>query len=176
MPSVPTSHASPKTFRIGPAGADDLDALVALEQASFEGDRLSRRQWRQHLRSETVTLRVARCGATLAGAALVFHRRGSRVARLYSLAVAEAFRGQGMAAALLDAVEAEAAARQCTLMRLEVRVDNSAAQRLYAARGYHNIGRYRAYYEDGADALRLDKRLAPEALSAGASRVRNRRA
>jgi ribosomal protein S18 acetylase RimI-like enzyme len=45
-------------------------------------------------------------------------------------------------------------------MRLEVNERNRRAIRLYEKAGYHRFGRYDAYYEDGAPALRYEKPLA----------------
>lgn len=141
---------------IRPAVPGDLEALLTLEQASFPGDRLSRRQYRHHLRNPGAHVLVVGESA-LAGAAVVLFRRGSRVARLYSLAVAAAMRGHGIATCLLQAVEAIARERDCRVLRLEVRCDNAAAVALYRRAGYRSIGTHEGYYEDGADALRFEK-------------------
>ena len=46
-----------------------------------------------------------------------------------------------------------------SVLRLEVRAANLAAIRLYERNGYRRFGIHREYYEDGADALRYEKRL-----------------
>jgi hypothetical protein len=51
-------------------------------------------------------------------------------------------------------------------MRLEVRPDNAWAIALYERLGYHEFGKYLDYYEDHADALRYEKRLARSSFSA----------
>lgn len=145
--------------RVRPATRADLAALVALENASFDGDRLSPRQWRRHLAGSGACVLVAVDDAALLGAAVVFFRRGSRVARLYSMAVASAARGRGVGRALLGAAETEALRRGCRRMRLEVRADNEAALRLYERAGFACIARLESYYEDGADGWRCEKRL-----------------
>ena len=89
----------------------------------------------------------------------------STLARLYSIATAPAARGRGLGATLLAAAEDAARARNCRALRLEVRVDNTAAIALYERAGYRRIGRYREYYEDGEDAWRYEKAL----MSAGHS-------
>jgi len=142
------------------ATSADLDALLALEQASFEGDRISRAQWRRHIGSATAAvLVVGGAAAGIDAAAVVFYRRHSRTARLYSLAVAAHARGAGLGRALLAAAEAAARARGCESMRLEVRVDNAPAIALYERHGYARGSRIRGFYEDGADAWRYGKRL-----------------
>lgn len=145
--------------RIRRARLADLDALVALEVEAFSADRVSRAQYRRHLVSASARVLVAIQGSQLAGAALVLFRRGSQVARLYSLATANRSRGSGIGAALMGAAEAAALERGCRSMRLEVRVDNRAAIALYVRAGYDVIGRYAGYYADGSDALRCGKAL-----------------
>jgi ribosomal protein S18 acetylase RimI-like enzyme len=136
----------------------DLDALLALERASFEGDRISRAQWRRHIGSATAAvLVVGDAGAGIDAAAVVFYRRNSRTARLYSLAVAMHARGAGLGRTLLAAAEADARARGCESMRLEVRVDNAPAIALYEGHGYVRGNRIPGFYEDGADAWQYVK-------------------
>jgi ribosomal protein S18 acetylase RimI-like enzyme len=138
----------------------DLDALVALEQHTFDGDRLSRAQYRRHLASASaLVLVVDGADPSLAGAAVVFFRKGSAVARLYSLATAAEARGKGVASALMAAATEAARDRGCRVLRLEVRVDNVAAIGLYERQGYRRIGPLPAYYDDGADGWRYERSL-----------------
>jgi [ribosomal protein S18]-alanine N-acetyltransferase len=146
---------------VRPATAADLDPLVALEQRAFSGDRMSRAQYRRHLANPSAAVLVAdAAGGDLLGSALVFFRRGTALARLYSIATAPAARGRGIGAGLLAAAEDAAHERGCRALRLEVRVDNAVAIALYERAGYRRIGRYAGYYEDGADAWRYEKSLA----------------
>ncbi len=141
------------------ATVDELPALVALEQATFSLDRMSERQWRRHLESTSAEVLVAVRERQVIGAAVVFYRRGSDIARLYSIAVAASERGAGTGSVLLSAVERAARRRGSRRLRLEVRADNLAAQRLYERAGHVRFGMHHAYYEDGADACRYEKSL-----------------
>ena len=136
------------------AGLADLDALVLLEQRSFAGDRMSRRQYRRHLVSATAQVWLAATGHRLLGSAVVFFRRGSQAARLYSLATDPAARGRGVARTLLDAVIDASRKRGCHVVCLEVRTDNLAAIAVYERAGFARTGSYCGYYDDGADAWR----------------------
>lgn len=163
MPPSPNAASiarEPPRAIVRRATSVDLSLLVALEDATFEHDRLSARQWRTHLHSPRAVVLVAACGPALAGAAVLFFRAGSKVARLYSIATAASARGQGIGALLLAACERVARRRRCDRVRLEVRQDNLAAQRLYERHGYRRIAAVEAYYEDGADAWRYEKTLA----------------
>ncbi len=150
------------TFRIRRATPTDLDALVALERASFTTDHLSPPQYRRHLRSDSAAVLAAIEASGLLGKAVVFFRRGSDIARLYSIAVAHAARGRGLGEALLAAAERTARRRGAGRMRLEVRQDNASAIRLYERMGYQRFGAYAHFYEDGADAWRYEKGLRAE--------------
>jgi [ribosomal protein S18]-alanine N-acetyltransferase len=71
-----------------------------------------------------------------------------------TLAVASDHWGLGIGSCLLEALITEAARRDCTQMFLEVRTDNSRAQRLYRRYGFAEIGIRRGYYQpSGTDAL-----------------------
>ena len=139
---------------------DDLDALCALEASSFNGDRLSRRSLRHHLRSACAELWLALDPTgQLLGYSLMLFRCGTGVGRIYSIAVAAPARGRGVAKALLAAIDRQACGRGMRELRLEVRPDNLAALQLYEAHGYQRFGICPRYYEDGADGLRLRKML-----------------
>lgn len=155
--SAPSLNSN--ALRIRRAVGGDLPDLVALENRVFSGDRLSARQWSQHLASESARIFVARSQGILLGVSVVFFRRNSTVARLYSLATLPEARGRGIGDGLVTAVEQLARRRHCDKLRLEVRNDNLAAQRLYARRDYKLIGERTAYYEDGENALRYEKTL-----------------
>jgi ribosomal protein S18 acetylase RimI-like enzyme len=145
--------------RIRRATINDLAALVELENASFASDRLNGRQWRHHLQSLSAYVLVATSEHRLVGAAVLFFRSGTRVARLYSIAIAHNARGHGLGVLLLAAGERAARRRGSERLRLEVRTDNDAARRLYEGQGYRRIGALDAYYEDGAPAWRYEKLL-----------------
>jgi ribosomal protein S18 acetylase RimI-like enzyme len=147
-------------MRVRRAELSDLDELVALEQGSFASDRLSRAQYRRHLDSDSAQVWVASAPSRqFLGSAVLFFRKGSSAARLYSIASRPEARGKGVGSALIAAAEAAAIQRRCRALRLEVRIDNAEAIRLYERLGFHRIGRYASYYEDSADAWRYEKTL-----------------
>jgi ribosomal-protein-alanine N-acetyltransferase len=142
------------------ATIDDLADLVTLENSAFVVERMSERQLRRHLESLSAEILVATRERRLVGAAVVFFRRSSDIARLYSIAVAASERGNGLGEALLARAAHTAHRRGGRRLRLEVRSDNQAAQRLYERLGYRHFDSHSAYYEDGQDAFRYEKRLA----------------
>lgn len=137
----------------------DIDALVAIENAVFATDRLSRRSFRMLIEGNTAESLVAERDGRIAGYAIVLYRTGSGVARLYSIAVAPKEGGGGIGRALLEAAEEAAYEKDRLVLRLEVREDNARAIAIYERGGYRRIGREADYYEDGAPALRYEKAL-----------------
>lgn len=142
------------------ARAGDLEALVALENASFRGDKLTRRSFRRHLcgTGGGVILADTERGR-VRGYVLLFFRAGSSVARLYSIAVHAQARGRGVGRGLLVAAERDAVKRGRSVMRLEVRKDNAASLALFRTAGYRECAEREGYYEDGMSALRFEKAL-----------------
>jgi ribosomal protein S18 acetylase RimI-like enzyme len=145
---------------IRPGRPDDLQRLCTLESASFSGDRLSPARLLHWLGADNGILLVAESRGEVLGYGLAIYRRDSRAGRVYSLAVDPAFRGRGLGTGLLAALEADAAGRGCTEMRLEVASHNTTALLLYTNLGYTVCGRREAYYDDGDASLRLRKPLA----------------
>ena len=143
------------------ATLNDLPQLNQIEQDAFSGDKISARQMKRFVNSELDHLIVAdECG-TLAGYALVLFHRGTRLARLYSIAVSPAFRGRNIAFELVSQCEKTAVEHGFITLRLEVRNDNTAAKNLYLKMGYKVLKTLVHYYDDLADGVRMHKRLDP---------------
>jgi ribosomal-protein-alanine acetyltransferase len=160
-----SSTASERTQappRIRAAELTDLDALVAIENLCFDTDRLSRRSFRHLLTRGRAATLVAERGGAVAGYVLVLFSHGALHARIYSLAVDPAARGQGLGRDLVAAAEDAAQDRECSEIRLEVRKDNEEAIGLYESLGYRRFGVLSDYYEDHEDAVRYRKSLAPQ--------------
>jgi ribosomal protein S18 acetylase RimI-like enzyme len=155
------AHHPSSDIHIRAAEAVELEALINLEGRIFATDRISPRSFRRFLRSPAAALLIARRGDMLAGYALVLFRKGSDIARLYSIAVTPEVARRGIGAQLLAAAEDAAMARRRGALRLEVHEKNAAAIARYQKSGYTMFGRHFAYYGDGGHALRFEKRLMP---------------
>lgn len=146
--------------RLRPATLADLEPLLTLEEACFANDRLSRRSLKRWIGAKHGILLVAERGGQLIGYGLVWCLKGTRLARLYSLAVSPDARGQRIAETLLKALEHETRARGRGYLRLEVSINNHKAIKLYEKFGYKQFGAYSDYYGDGSEALRMQKQIA----------------
>lgn len=141
------------------AHKQDLEALLALESSCFQSDRINRRSFKHFLRSLEQIFIVAEVNDVVVGYALVLCHQGTRLARLYSIAVSPTVRGLGIGKQLLERSERQAAQKGRLFMRLEVSATNQAAIQLYTQLGYRAFGEYDDYYEDHSDALRMQKTI-----------------
>lgn len=138
----------------------DVPQLLDLEESSFPGDRISERSWRALIGRPSAIVIVAAHQRAILAAAVLLTRRGTRIARLYSIAVNRAARGAGLGRALMTQLLSSSHRRGYAEMRLESRVDNLAAHRLFQGLGFVQFGTVRkSYYADGSPALRFRKYL-----------------
>ena len=139
----------------------DLDAIMALERASFPTDAWSETLMRAELASPHGTYFALEDDGRLVGYAGLRAPAGSKDADVQTIAVAADARGHGHGRTLLRTLLGEAAARRVAEVFLEVRADNPAAHALYVSEGFTELGRRPRYYQpDGVDAIvmRLDLR------------------
>jgi ribosomal-protein-alanine N-acetyltransferase len=138
----------------------DLDAVLDLEHALFGDDAWSRRMLEGELAEQPRSryyLVADENGAITGYAGLLV---AAAQADVLTLAVAADRWGQGTGSALLEALLTEAARRNAVEVFLEVRTDNTRAQRLYRRYGFSQIGIRKGYYQpSGADALVMRRDL-----------------
>lgn len=138
------------------AGPADFAAIAALESACFgtTDGVFSPRQLRALLRSPNAYWLLSLDGQAMACWLKVNNGR-ARWARLYSLAVHPALRGQGWGKYLIEAGYAWMRSQGLNACRAEVKADNVAARKLYAACGFQESGLLHDYYAPGVDGVRL---------------------
>jgi len=138
---------------------DALDSIMAVMEAAFDpafGEAWTRRQV-----GDALSMRGTHCllagpdgeepppGGPVAGFAL--SRGFMDEEELLLLAVTPDLRGQGIGRRLLERFVQAARARGATRLFLEMREGN-AAESLYRAAGFVNVGRRRHYYRHGQGA------------------------
>ncbi len=136
----------------------DLPEVLALEAELFPEDAWSEGMfWSElaHARGPRATRRYVVAEAPsgeLAGYAGLAAAGG--LGDVQTIAVARAQWGTGLGARLLTDLLQHATAFECDEVLLEVRVDNTRAQKLYERFGFEPIGFRRGYYQPGnVDAL-----------------------
>lgn len=141
------------------ARLSDLDALLALEYASFQTDRMNRRAMRRALLSDYQEIYIALSEGAAVGYCCLHFRKAAKAARLYSIAVLAAYRRQGIAAQLLDRCYRLSRKMGYERIRLEARAAANRLINFYTQQGFYPVGLAKNYYEDGADALRMERQL-----------------
>lgn len=144
------------------AAATDLDAVVAIERASFTDPPWSRDSFLALVNSPRAYFTVACESPTGVVVGYVVAWFVADEAEIANLAVTPDRRGRGIGSRLLDAALTEARAAGAVVVHLEVRDSNAAARALYGSRGFETVGRRRRYYRDPVeDALLLRRDFAP---------------
>ncbi len=141
------------------AEKNDANPLYDLELECFATDRLSLRRFKHWIKAENRVLVVAVSHQDILAYGLALLQRGTRLARLYSIAVSPRARGLGLSKRLLQDIEQKASDQGRIFMRLEVARDNKAAIALYEGLGYQVFGSYEDYYDNHQNALRMQKRI-----------------
>ncbi len=140
------------------AGEDDLAALLQLEQRCFEQERrASRRSLRQSIRSATQRVRVLDSDGRLAAAAV--HFIYPRSLRIYSIATAPEYRGQGLGRILVEDATRIATGLGKTQIILEAAADDQRLLSWYDALGLRRIAILPDYYAAGQAAVRMRRRV-----------------
>jgi ribosomal protein S18 acetylase RimI-like enzyme len=134
------------------ATLEDLESILEIEK-TFGAEAFTRRSLRYHIVNQK-TLVIDDNGVR--GYSIVLARKGSAKARLYSIAIAEPYRGYGYGQALLKASESFAISSFGAIgMTLEVAESNRVARRFYSDFGYFEVKRIENYYQNGDRAYRL---------------------
>jgi glutathione synthase/RimK-type ligase-like ATP-grasp enzyme/ribosomal protein S18 acetylase RimI-like enzyme len=145
-----------KQIKYRVARPDDLAALCVIEWQSFTSDRMSKAAIRRSITSSTQWSLVAVSSDDIpVGHVLMHIRKNSRYPRIYSLAVLDAWRGRGIAKQLLRHAADAARAQARSGLTLEARRDDKSLVEFYLSQGFSPREIRPAYYEDGADAIRM---------------------
>ena len=136
---------------------EDLDAVLALEDASFNNP--TTREWYEGelKRPDVCFIYLLRTPEYRVAAFCSLWLVVDQI-HINNLAVLPELRGRGLGTQLLEAVIAEAAHLGATLLTLEVRASNQPALRLYARAGFEPTGLRKNYYTNPIeDALILSR-------------------
>jgi len=151
---------APDTMVFGPAGEDDLDALVSIDHASPRA--WSREAFAAELGHSPPTLFVLR--SSDGAVAFVAARIHIPEMDILNLAVRPDRRGRGLGRLLLSSLLHEAASTGVKTVFLEVRAGNEEALKLYRSAGFQETQRRRDFYADPVeDAILMRLQMSHEA-------------
>ena len=149
----------------------DLQAVLRLERASFDQPHWREADFEAAMRQDSAVSRALLLDVEDGAAGSVVRGFGvvSAITALYpveaeiqNLAVAKEYRRLGVGRAVLRAMLAWCEAKQAEVIRLEVRLSNTGAVRLYEELGFQVTGRRAGYYVNPLeDALLMELRPAP---------------
>jgi len=134
----------------------DVNAVRSLEQQCFPKDFWPLLDIIGVLTMPNVIRLKALAGEQMVGFIAGERRAGDHIAWISTVGVLPEFRGQGIGTALMAACEKRLLA---SAARLSVRRSNEDAIRLYQRLGYQHVEVWPHYYNDGEDALVLEKQL-----------------
>lgn len=158
-PMLPSAEASDGAVHIELATWRDLSGIRQVERVCFEEDTWPLLDLIAALTFPDVVHLKAVVNGEIIGFAGGDVRRTEHMGWITTLGVIPEFRRRGIAAELL--AEAEKAIGQPRI-RLCVRRSNTGAIQLYDRFDYHQVGVWPAYYQDGEDALVMEKSFEPE--------------
>jgi len=156
-PGGPRSQALIEQATIQPMCAEDLTAVLEIEQVSYRGP-WTRLGLITELERDVASCLVLHLSGKVAGYIVSWLIRGE--VHLLNVAVHPACRNLGLGRLLMDHVVAWSREQGARKMFLEVRESNAAARALYRRLGFVETGRRKNYYaEEHEDALTMARRL-----------------
>lgn len=129
---------------IAPMTAADLDRVLDIERASF-GDPWSRAGFEDCLEQPYAVMLAARRQDRVIGYCCLYHMLDE--GEIINVAIAPEERGQGVGLQMLEALLKTGKARGITRFLLDVRLSNTAAQRLYEKAGFMILARQKNFYQ-----------------------------
>ena len=144
-----SEHGSTPDIEIRRMTIDDLDAVTAIEEATFAIP-WSRESFRQELERNVAAryLVAVKDGRVVgyAGAWIILDE-----SHITNIAIEEGERGQGIGRKLTEALMQYISNLGAAYATLEVRVSNERAQNLYKSLGFVSVGKRKRYYEDNQE-------------------------
>jgi ribosomal-protein-alanine N-acetyltransferase len=137
----------------------DVPAVMEIERATFPADAWSEAMMRGELDDQPRTRHyiVALIDDEIVGYAGL--AAAADQADVQTIAVLAGHRRAGVGTSLMNELIDEAVRRGVSEVFLEVRSDNPPAQAMYERFGFERLGVRRAYYDDGADAITMVRKL-----------------
>ena len=148
-------------LEIREASPEDLDEMHKIEVECFGGDAFTRYELAYCLGSPRFMKLIATLNGEAAGFIIgqIEELDGRIIGHICTVDVKPELRRRGIGSALLRSLEGALISRGAERCRLEVRLDNTAAKRLYLRHGYKPKAILRDFYGRGLDALELEKIL-----------------
>lgn len=152
--------APPTVYEIRMLTAKHLKEVLQLNLRCFKNGENYTKHTFSYLLDEpnTLSYRIVTAEGEMAGFIFIMTDTNG-AAHLTTIGVAPEHRRRGLGEKLLAHVEQAAQNRSVSTIMLEVRVSNTAAQKLYVECGYSTVQRVGKYYNNGEDCFLMVKSL-----------------
>ncbi len=137
----------------------DLPALMVIEQRSFLQDQFSEALYLSFLLRPDADVFLYRKEQQVVGSLVLIYSIEEEICHVISVAVHPDCQGHGYGREMMQFAERKALEKKCSLIQLEVRVNNVRARELYKAMGFEESKTLRGFYGDGVDGIRYVKKL-----------------
>ena len=153
--------APPTIYTIHPLTDAHLREVLKLNLRCFKyGENYTKHTFSYLLNEpNTLSYRVVTPDQNIVGFVFVMVNTDDGTGHLTTIGIAPEHRRRGLALKLLRHTEDALRKRDVTILMLEVRVSNIAAQHLYLNFGYANMQRLNKYYNNGEDGFLMVKSL-----------------
>ncbi|MDD4640270.1 MAG: N-acetyltransferase [Bacteroidales bacterium] len=141
------------------ATRSDLEAVLKIENSSFEAERFHRSQLLYLISKAQGLFLVLELEGKIAGYISILTNKRYHSLRIYSIAIDPARRGQKLAQELIEKAVDYARQLHLPAVSLEVNTENSPAISLYARNGFEAVEILEDYYGKGENALKMIKKL-----------------
>ena len=144
-------------LKIRPFTTSDLDAVLEIEQSSFDFDAFSKRTFLNLFNKFSDLFIIAEADKKILGYMITLHmdHRG----HIISIAIDPSFRHRGIGSALATFTFEKLKAYGAEIVDLEVRVTNKSGLNFWRNLGFFPLRVVHRFYGDGEDALRMRKNL-----------------
>ncbi|MCW5961728.1 MAG: ribosomal protein S18-alanine N-acetyltransferase [Pyrinomonadaceae bacterium] len=152
--------APPTTYSIHPLTAKHLNEVMLLNVRCFKAGENYTKYTFSYLLSEPNTLSYRLISAEGNMVGFIFLMINSNGAgHVTTIGVAPEHRRRGLGIKLMEHVEKALKTRGISMITLEVRNTNAAAQEMYRSLGFSVVQRLREYYNNGEDGLLMVKSI-----------------
>ena len=156
----PVVPATPTTYSVHPLTAAELEDVLRLNLRCFRNGENYTKHTFAFLLNESQTLSYQAVSAEGQMVGFIFVMVNPEgVAHITTIGVAPEHRRRGVAGRLLSFLDSVLKAKGIGTIVLEVRVGNTAAQRLYNQHGYAVTQRIASYYNNGEDGYLMMKSI-----------------
>lgn len=141
--------------QLRPAIKADIAPILAIQEQSFSDGHICARQWRYLISKANGDVLVAVDGQEVCGYLVLLTPKHTKSARVYSVAVAFAYRRNGIGSQLINSAKQRSQSKQKSKLQLEMRASSRSLTQFYQQLGFVPQQVLPNYYGEGKNGLRM---------------------